>query len=96
MRLHIAGGEIKVISDTVPVKIRSVLIDTDGVNDATLNIMDSLGDVTPAGGFKVPGDAEFAGFMQLGEECYPTVQAQLTGTGATATIYYDAGKVVYE
>jgi len=87
MRLQIAAGEQK--SLTGPIILKSVLIDTDGTNDAVLTIVDANGDVTPVNGFKVRGNSEHGGFMQLNEPCEPSIVVELTGTGATATVYYE-------
>lgn len=87
MRLHIADGEQKSI--TTPIILKSVLIDTDGENDATLTIVDVAGDVTPLGGFVVSGRENHGGFMQLNEACEPSIVVELAGTGSNATIYYE-------
>ena len=91
MRLHITGGDgPTVISQSLPIRIRSVLIDREDEDAVNLKIVDSTGDVTPVGGFQWS-------FMGWNEQCLPTVTATLTApTSVTATIYYDVGRIVYD
>ena len=91
MRLHLTGGDgPKVISENLPIKIRSVLIDRQNDDIVELKIIDSTGDVTPTGGFQWS-------FTGWNEECYPTVTAELIApSSVTATIYYQVGRVVYD
>ena len=91
MRAHLTGGGGPVVlSDDKPIKVRSILIDREDDDDVELLIVDSTGNVTPAGGFKWS-------FIGLDEPCYPTVTATLTAPSTvTAVIYYDEGRIVYD
>ena len=91
MRIHLTGGEGPVtLSQDKPIKIRSILIDRENDDVVALTIVDSIGDVTPVGGFRWS-------LIGLNEPCYPTVIATLAAPDTvTAVIYYDESRIVYE
>ena len=90
MRIHLTGGQGPItISQDKPIKIKSVFIDKEDTDTVALIIVDSLGDVTPVGGFRWS-------FVGLDEECLPAVTADLQASDTvTATIYYEEGRVTY-
>ena len=90
-RIHLTGGQGPVvISQSLPIRIYSCLIDREDEDSVSLKIIDSSGDVTPVGGFQWS-------FTGWGADCLPTVTAELVApSSVTATIYYQVGRVVYD
>jgi len=72
----------------IGIVIKGWLINSE-FNDAVLTIVDSDGDITPPTGFIHELSGSTSGVADFNEEAVPTVTFQLTGDGATATIYYE-------
>lgn len=93
-RLHLAGGEIKSIPEEQPILITGWLIAASGTADATLTGSDVDGDILPVNGLTVPAFEWMGANLKI--PANPTATFELTGAGASATIYYEVGKYVFE
>ena len=93
MRAYLSDIDGSPVSQTIssdkPVIIKGMLVKTDGMNNATLEIIDADGSVTPPGGLVVYGEHGYGGMTNVDETASPSIIATLTGSGSSAVIYYE-------
>lgn len=88
-RIHIEPGVPTTLVETgdKPIWLKTIMIFTDHVNDASAQVIDRDGPVF-AQPLPVAGEAGHGGVSQINEKLNGPASAYLSGTGAKATIYY--------